>query len=266
MPTMAISRYLKTYPALDRHRAEMRSQARRRRMRLAIGGLLGLGLCVAGYLITPPLGVMLAGVMAMALFFASIGGSSTVPAHELSGIEGELRALDALKQLPDDCSLFNRIQLPDDWLPNGQRELDFIVVAPAGLYVVEVKNSSGRIHVDPDSKHWPLASRGCGGRPNWQAVANPLPQVQAQVQALERWLLKQGLSFSAQPVVCFSRSDVILENVDASPIPVVIPEQLQSLITVRQQPASLLAGQRESLELVLAGLAGIRAPTTAAVA
>lgn len=266
MPDMSDTRFLKSYPALDRHRAEMRALNRRKRLRLAIGGLIGLGLCIGGYLITPPLGLMLAGVLAMALFFAGIGGSSTVPADELVGIEGELRALEQLKRLPDDCTLFNRINLPDDWLPNGKRELDFIVVAPSGLFVVEVKNTSGRIHVDPDSKHWPLASRGCGGRPNWQAVANPLPQVSAQAQALERWLLKQGLGFSARPAVCFSRSDVILENVDASPIPVVIPEQLAGLVTTGQPHEKLSPEQRQALKLALAGLAGIKLPAAAQAA
>jgi hypothetical protein len=259
---MADTRYIKPYPALERHQAEMRALSRQKRQRLAIGGLLGLGVCLGAYLITPPLGLMLVGVLAMTLFFATIGGSSTVPAHELSGIEGEVRALASLKTLPDDCIVFNRIRLPDDWLPNGQRELDFIVVAPAGLFVIEVKNTSGRIHVDPNSKHWPLASRGCGGRPNWQAVANPLPQVLAQAHALERWLLRQGISQPVRSAVCFSRSDVILENVEASPVPVLIPEQIPALISEATSASILSEALRQNLIQALGSLTGTHSAPT----
>lgn len=266
MPPMANTRYLKSYPALERHRAEMRAIHRRKRARLAMISLVGIGLCVGGFLLAPPLGLLLAGMLAMTLFFAGIGSSSTVPADQLSGIEGELRALDQLQKLPQDCTLFNRIDLPDDWLPNGKRELDFIVVAPAGLFVIEVKNSTGRIHVEPDSKHWPAAKRGCGGRPNWQSIPNPLGQVSSQVQSLERWLLKQGLQIQARPAVCFSRSDVILENVDTSPIPVLVPDQLAGLITGAHQKAELTVDQRERLNRALASLDGGQASTPARAA
>jgi hypothetical protein len=244
---MADTRYIKPYPAMERHRAEMQALRRRRRWRLASGLVLGLALVGGAFALSPPLALLVAGISVMVLFFASIGASSSVSSDELVGVEGELRTLQALEKLPDDCVLFNRVMLPDDWLPNGQRELDFIVVAPTGLFVVEVKNPPGRIHVDPDARYWPLVGRGCGGRPDWQAVANPLPQVKAQAEALERWLLRQGLNETVQAAVCFSRPEVVLENTAASPIPVMVPEQLADWITRTGPAQSLEAGQLQRL-------------------
>lgn len=260
---MADLQFIKSYPAMDRHRAEMAALRRQRRRRLGAGLTIASVLTGFALWLSPPLALLVAGVAGMILFFSSIGASSSVPADQLVGIEGELRTLETLKQLPDECTLFNRVMLPDEWLPNGQRELDFIVIAPNGLFVIEVKNTPGRIHVDPDARHWPLVGRGCGGRPDWQAVANPLPQVRAQAAALERWLLRHGQNEPIHSVVCFSRPEVILENTSASPIPVVVPEQLLELIGQLPDRVALEPEHRARLRAVISGIGQARAARAA---
>ncbi len=241
---MADCQYLTEYAALAHHRREMEMLKRRQRQRLGLGILVVGAVTVGGYLVMPPLGLMLAGIGAMALFFAAITGGSSVPAHVLSGVEGEVRTLKALKALPDDHVLFNQVMIPDPRLPNGERELDFIVVTPAGISIIEVKNTPGIIYVDPDKKRWQTARRaGCGSRPGWNALDNPVRQITAQAEALDRWLLSHGLTVNIQPVVCFANPGVIIENSDRSGIPVTVPEMLSQTIPANRRTTQSLSGQ-----------------------
>jgi len=252
---MATTQYLREYPALVRHQTEMRQAARSRLLRLCLGGTLAVAVSVAGYLVMPPLGLMLAGLAAMILFFATITGGSSVPSDVLTGIEGEVKCLRELQRLPEDYVLFNQLQVPDPSLPNGRRELDFVAIGPGGLTVVEVKNISGMIYVDPEQRHWRVARRGCGSSPNWNSMDSPLRQVGAQVDALERWLLTHGIHAPIRPMVCFARSDVILQNVDSSSVPVLVPEQLVEEIKTAKTPA-LSVSQRDAVIRVLSGKFG----------
>jgi hypothetical protein len=197
---------------------------------------------------------MLAGISAMGLFFAVMTGGSSVPAHVLSGIEGEVRTLKALQQLPADFVLFNQVFIADPWLPNGKRELDFIVIGPGEVTVVEVKNTPGIVYVAPDQKHWQVARRaGCGSRPGWNAMDNPILQVQAQADALQRWLLTFGLSIKVRSMVCLANPGVIIENSDGSPVPIVIPELLPGRLIQARPDRPLTASRREQVISLLEG-------------
>ncbi len=232
----------------------MTALRRRQRQRLGLGLLAVAAVTAGGYLVMPPLGIMLAGIGAMALFFAAITGGSSIPAHVLSGVEGEVRTLKALKALPEDHVLFNQVMVPDPRLPNGERELDFIVVGPNGISVIEVKNTPGIIYVDPDKRQWQTARRaGCGSRPGWNALDNPVNQVRAQVDALDRWLLSHGLSIPVQPMVCFSNPGVIIENADHSQVPVIVPELIEKTLSETQDQGILRKARYDNLIALLSG-------------
>ncbi len=230
----------------------MRQAARSRALRLGLGGALAIALSVGGYLITPPLGMMMAGISAMFLFFGTITGGSSVPSDVLTGIEGEVKCLRELQRLPEEFVLFNQVQIPDPWLPNGRRELDFVVIGPDGLIIVEVKNIGGMIYIDPDQGHWRVARRGCGSSPNWHSMDSPLRQVSAQVNAVERWLLAQGIHAPVRSMICFARSDVILQNTNSSSVPVLVPEQLVDRIQ-SDSTGAWSAAQRDSVVRLLSG-------------
>lgn len=234
---MADLRFIRPYAALERHQQEMHAAVQLRHRRLAIVIVCGLAATAAAYWMLPPLALLVAGVAVLAGFFTAITGSSSVPADQMSGAEGEAKVLRALTNLPDEFTIFNQLQIPDVTLPNGRRELDFVVLGPGGLHLIEVKNSGGLIYIRPDDAHWPLAHKaGCGERPGWNAIANPLKQVNAQVAALDRWLLSNGQTAAIHPLVCFARSDVALQDRDASPIPIVtVPEVLEFLTNTSRQ-------------------------------
>lgn len=247
---MADCRFITEYPPLVRHRAELRAAARARRMRLAIALPLLAALAYGAFALSAQFGLFVGAVGAGVLFFLGLPGGSSVDAGALAGVEGEVTALERLRTLPDDYVLFNRVKLPDGQLPNGWRELDFVVAGPTGLWIVEVKNTPGHVYVQPDARHWPLARRaGCGSRPNWNAVENPIPQARAQVDSLRRWLLQHGIAADPKPVVCLSHSEVAVDNAEASPVPVVVRDQLAGLIRSGAQSA-LPGGLLETLARV----------------
>lgn len=235
---MADCRFVTEYPPLVRHRAELKAAGRARWTRLAIALPLLALLAYGAFSMSPQFGLFVAAVGAGVLFFLWLPGGSSVDAGALAGVEGEVSALERLKTLPDEFVLFNRVKLPDGQLPNGWRELDFVVAGPTGLWIVEVKNTPGHVYVQPEERHWPLARRaGCGSRPNWNAVENPIPQARAQVDSLRRWLLQQGIAVDPKPVVCLAHAEVAVDNADASPVPVVVRDQLAGLIRSGAQNA-----------------------------
>lgn len=252
---MVDSRLVVEYPPLKRHREELAQQRRARRRRLALGIPVCAALVAAASTLSAPLAVMLGGIASVVLFFLAIPGSTSVDAGQLSGVEGEAAVLDRLLRLPDDFVVLNRVELPDEMLPNGQRELDFVVADSSGLWVVEVKNTPGHITVQPGKRYWPLARRaGCGSRPRWNALANPVFQVRAQVEALERWLLRQGISARARGLVVMAHPEVAITNADASETPVLVPAQLsEHLRSVSSGRTD--AGLRQALEQLRGGAA-----------
>jgi len=262
---MADEHLLRPYPAFERHRRELAQADRRRRTRLLGGGAAMLLMAFGAWLVHPMLAFMVAGIAAMVLFFSSLSAGSTVAPDELLGIEGELRALKFLRRLSDDYLLLNRVRIADPTLPNGERELDFLVLGPNALFVVEVKNTPGLIHVQPDSAHWPVASRGgCGSSPCWNSMPSPLRQVQAQVAALDRLLLSHGLGLPIKPIICFARPGVALENVASCPIPVVVPEQLSGLIESASETGSAPAATRAATRKLLGQVGAVPVSTQAA--
>jgi len=231
---MADTQFVVDYPPLVRHREELRTQRRARRLRLAVAVPVALGLVALAASASPPLATLLAGLSAVIIFFLALPGASSVEAGMLAGVEGEAAVLERLRRLPDDFTVLNRVRLPDETLTNGERELDFIVAGPSGLWVVEVKNTPGHVRVTPGARHWPLARRaGCGSRPQWNAVPNPVPQVRAQIDALERWLLRQGVSARAGGVVVMAHPEVAVEGGGEAEMPVLVRDQIDGFLQER---------------------------------
>ena len=224
---MADTRFIRPYAALEKHQTEMQRALRQRRARVMLAVLGGTTVTGVAYWLFPPLAMLVAGVSALVIFFSSLTSGSSVAASEMAGVEGEVRTLQFLQKLSDDHVLFNQVQIPDDRLANRRRELDFVVIGPSGLHVIEVKNTPGLIYVRPEEQRWPLAHKaGCGGRPGWNAIDNPLRQVHAQAEALSRLLLQHSLATPIQPIVCFARPEVGLRDRDQAAIPVLTAAEL----------------------------------------
>ncbi|MFW5927331.1 MAG: nuclease-related domain-containing protein [Wenzhouxiangella sp.] len=262
---MADTRFIQDYPAMRRHREQMAASTRARTRRIVFTVAVLAVLIGAAWTVSPPLAFLLAGIGAGVLFFAAMPAPSSVGADELSGVEGEVRVLERLRRLPDDFVIFNRLRVPDRQLPNGSRELDFVLVDEGGISVIEVKNTPGLIYVDPEKRQWPLTRRaGCGSRPSWNALDNPIPQVRAQTAALERWLLEHGISARIRPMICFAHFEVAVENAEDSPVEVITADALGERL-VSESPGSGASGPgRERLVKALSGLVSPATTTTSA--
>jgi len=94
-----------------------------------------VGIFVA-YLLKAPL----LGLAIFALAFTAFKARFTRWGNWFVGKRGELAVTDALKSLPNDYAMLNDLTLPD-----GRGNIDHVIVAPHGLYVIETKNYSGRV-------------------------------------------------------------------------------------------------------------------------
>lgn len=261
---MADTRFVVEYPSLRRHREELIDQRRQRNRRLMILVPAGLLLVILAGAWSLPLGVLLAAVSACTVFFAALPGTSSVDSGHLAGAEGEAAVLEQLAALSDDFVIINRLRLPDETLPNGERELDFVVAGPYGLWVLEVKNTPGHVKVRPDEKHWPLVRRaGCGSRPGWHAMPNPVPQAQAQARALEHWLLRHGIDSCARAAVVLAHPEVLVEGAELAQIPVLHRAQLPDWLA--HKGADTTALPRDATDQLIAAVdSGLRQAKTTA--
>ncbi len=264
---MADTRHVSAYGSIERHRRDQDRLRQARRRKLLLAAVPMAPAVAFGFWLLPPLGFVIAFVCCLVLFFLAIDGGSSVPAHELIGASGEQAVLNELGKLSDDHVVFNRLMLPDDTLPGGRRELDFVVVGPSGVDIIEVKNSPGRIHVAPDKRQWPVLQRaGCGSRPVWRTLPNPLLQIRPQIAALETWLMRHSLAVPVQGVVCFSRPGAVVDNAEAAELPVITLDQVNATMTTKA--ATMIdPEQRRRIVAELASLkrpAGRRRPVSAA--
>lgn len=249
---MADLELIRPYPALERHRSELRTAAGQRRRRLLLGIPLLILVVGAIFSFSPPGALLVGAVSVMLGFFLLLPGGSSVDPGELAGVEGEHATLERLRALPDGYRLINRVRLPDPRLPNGERELDFIVSGPTGLWIIEVKNTPGLVQVVPGARHWPLARRaGCSSCPAWNAMDNPEFQVRDQVDALRQFLLINGIAAEPQGVICLAHPEVAIRDADALKLPVLVPDQLVPHLTTSPS-RSLPAG----VDRLLASLRG----------
>jgi hypothetical protein len=157
-----------------------------------------LPICLtAGWLLhaalpVPNLSTSQAGVLFVVLAFALAaftGWSAKRLRSFLKGAEGEETVARTLSFLPANHTVFNDLQLD----PGGPA-FDHIVIAPAGLFVIETKNWSGEITFQNGQVL-------CNGQ---IASRSPLKQVKEEAAALSLHLASAGCPEAPiYPVICF---------------------------------------------------------------
>ncbi len=153
--------------------------------------------------------------------------------QRLCGAEGEDRALGvpqalpgSLATLPDDYTIFNQVEVP-----NGAscRELDFVVVGPNGIFVIEVKHCRGKISGQETDGAWHQRKRSRAGNTYERELRNPVKQIKGAIHALKQHLLSQALNEWIQGIVVFTHPDCTL-SVDPTSVPVLALERLTPYI------------------------------------
>lgn len=153
-------------------------------------------------------------------FFIIFLSALNAGAIKVAGAKGEDLTLGLLATLPNSYTILNQIELPNPEAKKGFTELDFIVIGPNGIFVIEVKNNNGRIVGSEDEKEWTVYKVGRKGTPYTSSLRNPIKQLKGQIWILSRWLKERGHKAWIDGVVYFSNPDSDIEFLGTPSFPI----------------------------------------------
>lgn len=139
-----------------------------------------------------------------------------------AGVTGESEVCKLLVKLPDEYTVFCNIHITHEGRTN---ELDFVVVGPTGVTVVETKNRKGNIIGSCEEKYWTQRKLSKNGRYNDERFYNPTRQVASHIYKLAAILKAAGTKTYVHGAVYFANpeSSVIIKG-DIEKIPVFCKE------------------------------------------
>ena len=112
------------------------------------------------------------------------------PEYKRAGIRGEEAATRAIRSvLREGDRLFTNVSIGYDGKP---AELDNVIVNKYGVFIIEVKNYTGRIIGGEDDYEWQKYKTTDAGNTYEKTVKNPIKQVKRQIYILARYLEYYG--------------------------------------------------------------------------
>jgi hypothetical protein len=124
------------------------------------------------------------------------GPNPSADFHRLqAGFEGERALIHALNVFDEQYFGYSGIPISVfDTLQSGL-DIDYLLVGPSGVYVIEVKNWSGRISFDVAANQWTRPERGASG----MEEKSPSQEVKRGASFIE-----QALNVKTNPIVVFT--------------------------------------------------------------
>ena len=175
-------------------------------------------------------GGVVAGCIAV-LFGAIVLGCPSIGAVRQSGVAGEEALMRELMSLPDHYTVLNQILIPNPRSRTGTTEIDFIVISPGRLFVLEAKNHRGFIEGgDERASAWRVRKVGRGGTPYTTPMRNPVRQAKTQALALSEWLCRQGIEARVSPIVVLTHPRAEWRPLSRYSIPIVRLREVNRLI------------------------------------
>lgn len=131
---------------------------------------------------------------------------------KLVGKQGERIARKIIKRgLNKDDVLLSNITINYE---DRMCECDDIIINEYGVFIVEVKNYSGKLYGGVNDKEWIKVSFGKGGKPLKKVVKNPFKQVNRNVDILSKYLSNIGLGTLVKGyVIVLNNNQVVGNNV-----------------------------------------------------
>lgn len=115
-----------------------------------------------------------------------------MPEQKRAGIRGEKRASRAIETvLRDEDMLFTGLRIEHE---GSRAEFDNIVVNRYGVFIIEVKDWSGRLSGGIDDPEWKKTKITGAGNVYTKYEKNPVKQVNRQAGILARWLRSNGVN------------------------------------------------------------------------
>lgn len=122
---------------------------------------------------------------------AVVSNSSLESPSEAAGRYGEETASNIIQRiLREDDLLFRNVLVSYD---GKEAELDNVIVNKNGVFIIEVKNYSGRLEGTEDDFEWVKYHTSYGGNTYIKTVKNPIKQVKRQIYILAHYLSYYGV-------------------------------------------------------------------------
>lgn len=128
-------------------------------------------------------------VIVIAIAVGVSQGGETIsyePPERRAGRRGEQYARELIESvLREDDRLFSNVTIAYE---DKETELDNVVVNNNGVFIIEVKNYSGRLEGSEDDFEWTKIHTSSGGNEYEKTVKNPIRQVKRQIYIMSKYL------------------------------------------------------------------------------
>ncbi|MDL1977029.1 MAG: NERD domain-containing protein [Deltaproteobacteria bacterium] len=125
-----------------------------------------------------------------------------------------------LKQLPEDYTIFNQVNIPNEKSKTGYNETDIIISGPTAIFLVEVKHNKGHVYGSEQDGRWQIVKVGRGGTPYVSSMRSPVKQVKGVVWHLSNHLKNKKAKPWIQGIVLFTNPQVLLSMSGETSVPV----------------------------------------------
>ena len=117
-----------------------------------------------------------------------------------AGIRGEKLTLDVLKELDSEHWIITDKTITWD---GKSSELDFVVIGPTGVCIIECKHMKGKIIADPEEKYWNRIKVSHSGVERAKNFYSPIKQVNTHLYRLKKILQAEGILLHLDSAVFF---------------------------------------------------------------
>ena len=131
-------------------------------------------------------------IIAIVYALSKSGGIIIEHPQRRAGRRGEQYAIMLIQSvLREEDALFTNVSISYE---GRSAELDNVIVNKYGVFVIEVKNYSGRLSGEEDDFEWTKVHISDAGNPYVKTVKNPIKQVKREVYILAKYLDYYGVS------------------------------------------------------------------------
>lgn len=130
-----------------------------------------------------------------------------------AGLVGEQNAIKMVKKLPDSYSVITDLEIES----RGRRsQMDLVVVGDNGVFIIEVKNTSGKVRGHANDEKLKQEKFGRNGQDFSKEMYNPVKQVSTHGRRLKELFDSKNIKSGVQPMVYFihEKADVSIKSDD----------------------------------------------------
>jgi hypothetical protein len=122
------------------------------------------------------------------------------------GLKGEKEVFDLLSKLPRQYKILSDVHIVDG---NKSSQIDFVIIGPNGLFIMESKHIKGIINGKEDDTYLQKVKIGRSGDKYYKRMYNPIKQISGHKIGMDVFLKKNGFRYKAFPVLYFSNDTIV---------------------------------------------------------